>query len=139
MNEFLQNRVAMASFTLPAMAAGNTSVTTSMSLDGLYIPPKAIVTRVGFLLGAQTEIASFKNATMNISVSNTALYSNNAIASVAMSVGVVGTGTLGAPNGVVIGAVGGVPVMHLASSDSARSGISAIGTVHIGYISPTGV
>ena len=133
-NEFLNNRVVEQSFSLPAMAAGSTASTLSMALDQMYIPAGAIVTRVGWLLGAQTEIASMKDATMNVSVSNTALYSNNAKASVALSVGVVGTGTLGAAAGVVIGTVGGVPILHLASSDSARSGVSANGTVHIGYI-----
>jgi hypothetical protein len=133
-NEFLQNRVVQASFTLPAMAAGSTASTLSMALDpSLYIPAGAIVTRVGYVLGAQTEIASMKDATMQISVSNINLHSNNVKASVALSVGVACTGTLGKADGVYIG-TGGVPVMHLASSDNARSGISANGTMHIGYI-----
>lgn len=132
-NEFLQNRVVMASFTLPAMAAGSTASTLSQSLEGLYIPTGAIVTRVGIVGGAQTEVASFKDATFNISVSNTALLSNNVKASVAMSVGVACTGTLGKADGVYV-AAGGTPVIHLASSDNARSGISVQGTMHIGYI-----
>jgi hypothetical protein len=134
-NEFLQNRVALGSFSLPAMAAGNTSLTLSQNLDGLYIPSGAIVTRVGYVLGAQTEIASMKNATMNVSVGTVPLHSNNVVASVALTVGVAKTGTmaLGVGEGIYIG-TGGVPVLHLGSDDNARSGISAIGTMHIGYI-----
>lgn len=134
-NEFLVNRVAQASFTLPAMAAASTASTLSMSLDGLYIPSGALVTRAGFILGAQTDISGMKDATLNISISNTPLFSNNAKASVALTVGVAKTCTmaLGVGEGVYI-PVGGIPVLHLASSDNARSGISAIGTMHIGYI-----
>jgi hypothetical protein len=134
-NEFVQNRVVMQSFTLPAMVAGSTNANLSMALDKLYVPAGAIVTRVGWVLSAQTDISGWKNGTVNISVSNTALYSNNAVGSVALSVGVVGTGTLANAGGVLI-PNGGIPIMHLASSDAARSGISANGTVHIGFIAP---
>jgi hypothetical protein len=132
-NEFFNNRVAMGTFSFPANVAASTSVNLSQSLDGLYIPSNAIVTRVGYILGAQTEIASMKNGTMNISVSNIPIHSNNVIASVALSVGAVKTGTMADAAGIFIG-TGGVPVMHFASSDNARSGINVAGTVHIGYI-----
>ena len=131
-NEFLQNRVVMQSFTLPAMIAGSTASTLSMALTGMYVPAGAIVTRVGFLLGAQTDISGWKNGTYAVSVSNTLI--NSGIASVAMSVGVVGLGTLGAASGAIVGSTGGVPVLHCAASDASRVAISAIGTVHIGYI-----
>lgn len=132
-NEFLNNRVAAATFSVPAMVAGSTASTLSANVPGLYIPDGAIVTRVGFVLGAQTEIASMKDATMNLSVSNVALLSNNVKASVVMTVGVAATGTLGLAPGVYV-PTGGPVVMHLASSDASRSGISVLGTMHIGYI-----
>ena len=134
-NEFMVNRVALASFTLPAMAAGNTSLTLSANLDGLYIPSGALVTRAGFILGAQTDISGFENATLNVSISNIPIFSNNVKASIALTVGVAKTCTMAlvVGEGVYIG-TGGVPVLHLASSQAARAAISAVGTVHIGYI-----
>jgi hypothetical protein len=132
-NEFLQNRVVMGSFTLPAMAAASTASTLSAALEGLYVPAGAIVTRVGFVGGAQTEVASMKDAVINVSVSNIALLSNNVKGSVAMSVGVACTGTLAKADGVYV-SVGAVPSIIIGASDASRSGVSVLGTVHIGYI-----
>jgi hypothetical protein len=132
-NQFLGNRMVAGTFSIPANPVGNTSLTLSQQLDHIYIPTGAIVTRIGYLIGAQTEIASFKDATMQLSITNIPLLSNNVKASVALSVGVVGTGTAAVAGGVYVG-TGGPLKMYFASSDNARSGISANGTIHIGYI-----
>lgn len=133
-NEFLAHRVAAGNFTFPTNTAANTASTLSANVEGAYLPKGAIVTGIKLYVGgAMTNISNMKNGTINFVVGTATLGTDDRVASAAMVQTAVKSLAVVAADGFVVPAEGQV-VAHIASSDSARTGIVADADVYIDYL-----
>lgn len=131
-NELLVKRVAVGNFTFPTQTA--TSHTLSAYVTGAFLPKGAIVTGLRcFSGGTITNVANMKDATFNLVVGGQTLGTNDRIFSVAFSSALAMVFAVSTADGVFV-SVGGPLVIHIASSDAARTGIAGNADVYVEYL-----
>ncbi len=132
-NPFNIRRVAFGNWVFPDNTSDNTASTLSASA-GVSIPKGAIVSGIRlYPAGALTNMSNMKNGTVNAKVGGQALGTSNVIMSNVVAETAVGQIGLADTDGVFV-VSGGDLEIHIASSDSARTGIEADSDVYVDYI-----